>query len=94
MLSDAEFALIAREVKARSGALITREMVGAAEMRLQPIARRENFASVGELVAAARIRPDGYFWTLITDALALCETRFFRDRRSLRGLRARSFRPC
>src|SRR6185312_760473 len=80
MLSDAEFAIVAREVKARSGALITREMVGAAEMRLQPIARRENFSSVGELVAAARIRPDGYFWTLITDALALSETRFFRDR--------------
>ena len=80
MLSDAEFALVAREVKSRSGALITREMIGAAEMRLQPIARRENFASVGELVAAARIRPDGYFWTLITDALALSETRFFRDR--------------
>ena len=80
MLSEAEFALVAREVKARSGALITREMMGAAEMRLQPIARRENFASVGELIAAARIRPDGYFWTQITDALALCETRFFRDR--------------
>ena len=80
MLSDAEFAIIAREVKARSGALITRDMMGAAEMRLQPIARRENFASVGELIAAARIRPDGSFWTQITDALALSETRFFRDR--------------
>lgn len=80
MLNDAEFALIAREVKTRSGAMITRDMGGAIEMRLQPIARRENFASVGELVAAARIRPDGYFWTLITDALALSETRFFRDR--------------
>jgi chemotaxis protein methyltransferase CheR len=80
MLSDAEFALIAREVKSRSGAQITREMTGAAEMRLQPIARRENFASVGELIAAARIRPDGYLWTAITDALALSETRFFRDR--------------
>ena len=80
MLNDAEFALVSREVKARSGALITREMTGAAEMRLQPIARRENFASVGELIAAARIRPDGYLWTAITDALALSETRFFRDR--------------
>ena len=42
MLSDAEFALVAREVKTRSGGLITREMSGATEMRLQPIARREN----------------------------------------------------
>jgi chemotaxis protein methyltransferase CheR len=80
MLNDAEFALIAREIKLRSGALMTREMANAAEMRLQPLARRENFASVGELIAAARIRPDGALWTAITDALAHSETRFFRDR--------------
>ncbi|MBS0383992.1 MAG: protein-glutamate O-methyltransferase CheR [Proteobacteria bacterium] len=80
MLSDGEFAIVAREVKARSGALVTREMAGAIEMRLQPIARREHFMSVGELIAAARIRPDGALWTAITDALALSETRFFRDR--------------
>ena len=46
MLNDAEFALVAREVKARSGAVLTPEMAGAIEMRLQPLARREGFASV------------------------------------------------
>jgi chemotaxis protein methyltransferase CheR len=80
MLSDAELALIAREVKVRSGAHLTRDLVGAVEMRLQPIARRESFAGVGDLVAAARIRPDGALWNAIADALAQSETRFFRDR--------------
>ena len=80
MLNDAEFALVAREVKQRSGAVLTREMAGAIGIRLQPLARRENFASVPELIAAARIRPDGTLWNSITDALAQSETRFFRDR--------------
>ena len=59
MLTEAEFAIIAREVKTRSGAVLTRETNGAASMRLQPLARREGFSSVSELIAAARIRPDG-----------------------------------
>ena len=80
MLTEAEFSLIGREVKARSGGLLTRDMAAAAEMRLTPIARREGFASVGELVASARIRPDGALWNAITDALAHSETRFYRDR--------------
>jgi chemotaxis protein methyltransferase CheR len=86
MLNDAEFALIAREIKARSGALMTRDMAGAAEMRLQPLARREGLASVSEVIAAARIRPDGQLWDAIADALAHSETRFFRDREAFARL--------
>jgi chemotaxis protein methyltransferase CheR len=81
MLNDAEFALVAREVKARSGAVLTRAMGPAIAMRLQPLARRENFTSVPELIAAARIRPDGALWRGVSDALVQSETRFFRDRR-------------
>jgi chemotaxis protein methyltransferase CheR len=80
MLNDAEFALIAREVKTRSGAVLTREMGGAIALKLTPLARRENFATVTELVAAARIRPDGALWNYVADYLALSDTRFFRDR--------------
>ncbi len=86
MLNDAEVALIAREVKSRSGAVLTREMGGAIELRLQPLARRENFASVPELIAAARIRPDGALWNAMTDALAQSETRFFRDKAQFAAL--------
>lgn len=88
MLNDAEFALIAREVKQRSGAVLTRDMSGAAEIRLQPLSRREGFGSVGELIGAARIRPDGALWNNITDTLAHSETRFFRDRAQFEKLRS------
>lgn len=88
MINDAEFALIAREVKTRSGAVLTREMGGAIEIRLQPLARRETFGSVNEMISAARIRPDGALWTSIADYLAQSETRFFRDRAQFDKLKA------
>lgn len=89
MLSEAEFALVAREVKGRSGQMLTPELAGALEVKLQPIARRENFMSVGEMIAAARNRPDGKLWTVIADALAHTETRFFRDRAQFEVLRTK-----
>ncbi|HVV32046.1 MAG TPA: protein-glutamate O-methyltransferase CheR [Vitreimonas sp.] len=89
MLSEAEFALVAREVKARSGQMLTPEIAGVIETRLQPIARRETLMSVGELIAAARNRPDGKLWIAITDALAQTETRFFRDRAQFDVLRTK-----
>lgn len=88
MLNDAELALIAREVKARSGAVLTREMGGVIEMRLMPLARREGFGSVHELVGAARIRADGAIWNNIADYMAQSDTRFFRDRALFKRLRA------
>ena len=87
MLNDAEIALIAREVKARSGAVLTREMGGAIAIRLQPLARREGFASVPELLGAARVRADGAIWNAIADNLAQSDTRFFRDRSQFEKLR-------
>lgn len=87
MLTDAEFATVAREVKSRTGAMLTRELANAASLRLTPIARRENFNTVPELIAAARIRPDGALWNAIAEALLLAETRFFRDRALFQRLR-------
>lgn len=80
MLNDAEVTLIAREVKARSGAVLTREMSGAIALRLMPLARREGFGTVQELVGAARVRADSALWTAIAEHLAQSDTRFFRDR--------------
>jgi chemotaxis protein methyltransferase CheR len=87
MLNDAEVALIAREVKIRSGAVLTRDLAGAIAIRLQPLARREGFASVPELIGAARIRADGALWNAIADNLAQSDTRFFRDRGQFEKLR-------
>lgn len=87
MLNDAEVQIIAREVKARSGAVLTREMAGAIELKLMPLARREGFGSVNELIAAARIRADGALWNCIADNMAQSETRFFRDRAQFERMR-------
>jgi len=87
MLTEAEFALVAREVRSRSGAVFSRDLAGPAEIRLTPLARREGFATVNELIAAARIRPDGALWNAITEALAQSETRFFRDKTLFQTLR-------
>lgn len=87
MLNEAEVALIAREVKTRSGAVLTKDMGGAISIRLQPLARREGFASVPELIGAARIRADGALWNAIADNLAQSDTRFFRDRSQFERLR-------
>jgi chemotaxis protein methyltransferase CheR len=87
MLNEAEFALVAREIKTRTGAVLTRELGGAIEMKLTPLARREGFATVHELIAAARIRPDGNLWNGVADHLTLSDTRFFRDRATFNSIR-------
>lgn len=88
MLSESEFVLVAREMKARTGAVITRDMSAAAEIRLQPLARREGFGAVSEMIAAARIRPDGRLWAQIADHLLANDTRFFRDKAQFAKLRS------
>lgn len=88
MLSEAEFVLVAREVKARSGAVLNKDISAACEGRLQPLARREGFTGVSEMIGAARIRPDGRLWGQIADYLVQADTRFFRDRGQFEKLRA------
>lgn len=87
MLAEAEFQFVARETRERSGAVLTREMGPLIEQRLTPIARREDFGTVSELVSAARTRGDGKLAAAIADALVQSETRFFRDRAAFERLR-------
>ncbi|QGZ93988.1 CheR family methyltransferase [Terricaulis silvestris] len=87
MLNEAEIAMVGREVKTRTGAVITREMAGAVEIKLTPLSRREGFGTVHELISAARIRPDGALWNAVADHLAQSDTRFFRDRAIFENLR-------
>ncbi|MDX2234099.1 MAG: protein-glutamate O-methyltransferase CheR [Hyphomonadaceae bacterium] len=79
-LADTDFAFVAREVKARSGLVLTAEKSYLLETRLAPIARKESLASVAELAAAARLRRDERLIWQITDALTTSETQFFRDK--------------
>lgn len=85
MFSDSEFAMIAREIKSRTGYALTREHASTMETRLMALQRRENLSSVNELIAAARA--DGRLWNAIAEAIAVQETRFFRDRALFQALR-------
>jgi chemotaxis protein methyltransferase CheR len=85
IFSDAEFALLAREMKARTGQTLAREFGAAIETRLMSPQRRENFATVGELIAQART--DARYWNAIIEALIVHETRFFRERALFATLR-------
>jgi chemotaxis protein methyltransferase CheR len=80
MLPEAEFAFIAREVRMRSGLVLTPDKSYLLETRLALIMRREGFASLKELAVAARSRRDEKMLWAITDALTTNETFFFRDK--------------
>jgi chemotaxis protein methyltransferase CheR len=80
MLPEAEFAFIAREVRLRSGLVLTSDKSYLLETRLSPIMRREGFSSLKELIVAARSRRDEKMLWAITDALTTNETFFFRDK--------------
>jgi chemotaxis protein methyltransferase CheR len=56
------------------------------ETRLAPLARRENYMSVGELVRAARGRTDERLVSALVEAMVVSESRFFRDREVLETL--------
>ena len=87
MLSEADFAFVAHEVKTRAGAVMGRDTNALAESRLAPLARREGYGSVSELITNAKIKPDGKLWAAIADSLIQTETRFFRDRAMFARLR-------
>lgn len=87
MLTESDLAYVAREMKARCGIAISRDMGGFVETRLTPLARREGFAAVSEFLSTARTRQSEAMWTAIADALMQSESRFFRDRDAFINLR-------
>ena len=79
-LPEHEFQFIAREIRARSGLVLTSDKSYLLETRLAPIARKEGFTSVLELISAVRVRRDDRLLWVIADALTTNETFFFRDK--------------
>jgi chemotaxis protein methyltransferase CheR len=59
------------------------------ESRLAPVARREGFGSIGELVQAVRDRGDERLAWATVEAMTLPETSFFRDPEVFAALRDR-----
>lgn len=64
----------------RAGFRLTRDRLSLVEHRLAPLARREGFASVEQLIQALRDRPVGELAWAAIEAMLTPETWFHRDR--------------
>jgi chemotaxis protein methyltransferase CheR len=72
--------LVAQLCAARAGLKVDPDKAYLIESRLAPVARRESFGSVVDLLAALRTkREDRLAWAIV-EAMAQAETAFFRDR--------------
>jgi chemotaxis protein methyltransferase CheR len=71
---------VARLCAARAGLQVDADKDYLIESRLGPVARREGFASVADLVQAVVDREEERLVCGVVEAMALAETSFFRDR--------------
>jgi chemotaxis protein methyltransferase CheR len=72
--------LIRAVVHARSGAILDPDKIYLIESRLAPVARREGFPAIEDLIGAIRVQRDERLMWAVTEALTSAETAFFRDR--------------
>ena len=75
-----EIEIIRRIVQARSGMVINPDKTYRIETCLSPVARREGFADISEMVRGIQAKRDNALMWAVTEALANTETSFFRDR--------------
>ena len=72
--------LVAQLCAARSGQKVDPAKDYLLETRLGPVARREGFDSIGDLMAGLRARREDRLIWAIVEAMAAGDTSFFRDR--------------
>lgn len=77
-LEDRE--LVAQLCAARAGVRVDPEKTYLIESRLGPVARREGFGSVGDMLTVLRERREDKLAWSIVEAMAHAESAFFRDR--------------
>lgn len=78
-MTPADFDLLCRLLKARSGLVVGADKAYLIESRLLPVVRRRNLKSLDELVAALRNRPEEEMVRDIVEAMTTNESSFFRD---------------
>jgi chemotaxis protein methyltransferase CheR len=79
-MNKADFDFVAHLVRDRSGLVLSADKTYLVESRLSPIARRDGFPSIDELISALRVRRDGRLIDTVVDAMTTNETFFFRDK--------------
>jgi chemotaxis protein methyltransferase CheR len=75
-----ELDYVAELARVRAGLLVDRDRQYVAESRLGPVARREGFGSIREMLLACRQRKDERLIWAVVESLAVGETYFFRDK--------------
>jgi chemotaxis protein methyltransferase CheR len=82
-----EIAQIVALCRTRAGLKVAADKTYLTESRLAPVARREGYDSISELIAAIRERrEEALIWTTV-EAMAGGETSFYRDRDPFREFR-------
>jgi chemotaxis protein methyltransferase CheR len=79
-MKPTDFDFIAAMVRERSGLVLSADKTYLVESRLAPIARRDGFPSIDELVTAIKVRRDSKLIDSVVDAMTTNETFFFRDK--------------
>ena len=80
-MNVSDFEYIADLLKKRSGLALTKEKAYLIESRLNPVARKWNFAGFDELVNAMRTGGKEELLVDVTEAMTTNESFFFRDQR-------------
>jgi chemotaxis protein methyltransferase CheR len=75
-----EISVIADLVRRRSGVVVDVDKTYVIETRLAPVARREGFTTIGELVDELQARRDEALIWAVVEAMSSTDTQFFRDR--------------
>ena len=79
-ITPGEISVLADLARKRSGVVIDTDKTYVIESRLAPIARRQGFITLSELISDLQQRQDeGLIWATV-EALSSTETQFFRDR--------------
>jgi chemotaxis protein methyltransferase CheR len=88
-MTPAERAYVARLCAERAGLAVDPDKDYLLESRLAPVARREGFGSVGELLQAVRDRQEERLVGAVVEVMAVPETAFFRHPQTFEVLRDR-----
>jgi chemotaxis protein methyltransferase CheR len=85
-MTPGELSVLADLARRRSGVVIDADKAYVIESRLAPIARRQGFITMGELVSDLQTRQDETLTWAVVEALSSTETQFFRDRTPFRQI--------
>jgi chemotaxis protein methyltransferase CheR len=78
-MNAADFDLLSRLLKERSGLVLTQDKTYLLESRLLPVARKHALKSIEDLAAAVRAAPKGPLAREVVEAMTTNESFFFRD---------------